>query len=305
MSRCSSTTPTSPSARAVGGASRSCSGPRGRGRRATSPGSLGAVRPAGSAGAAGRPTRSSRSPGDRPTSCIARRLRPGEDPSPLPNGVPVPDRPLAAPARLAGRARARRSSAGSRPRRGSTPWSTPGPLVREPRIPSARLTLIGEGPERPAPGGAGSRRLGPGRRGRAARGARPTRPRALRDGRPVRPPLARGGDEHRPARGDGPGHPAGRLGDPRQPPLLVDDFKHGRLAPPDDPAALARAILDQWADFDRAFHMGRAARGRVEQEFSIAAVARKHLELFRDVDRAGDRRRAFVRSATSCSRSCN
>ncbi len=55
---------------------------------------------------------------------------------------------------------------------------------------------------------------------------------------------------------------------------LVGDFKHGRLAAPDDPAALARAILDQWADFDRAFHMSRAARSRVEQEFSIAAVAR-------------------------------
>ena len=54
---------------------------------------------------------------------------------------------------------------------------------------------------------------------------------------------------------------------------LVGDFKHGRLAPPDDPEALARVIIEQWANFDRAFHMSRAARGRVEQEFSIRIVA--------------------------------
>ena len=60
---------------------------------------------------------------------------------------------------------------------------------------------------------------------------------------------------------------------------LVADFKHGRLAAP-EPQALARTIVDQWAAFDRAFHMSRAARSRVEQEFSIAAVARRHLDLF-------------------------
>ncbi|SIO40598.1 Glycosyltransferase involved in cell wall bisynthesis [Singulisphaera sp. GP187] len=69
---------------------------------------------------------------------------------------------------------------------------------------------------------------------------------------------------------------------------LVQDQVHGRLAPPDDPAALARAILDQWAGFDRAARMGQAARRRVAKEFSIAAVARKHLDLFqRLVDRSG------------------
>ncbi len=64
---------------------------------------------------------------------------------------------------------------------------------------------------------------------------------------------------------------------------IVSDFKHGRLAPPDDPEALARAITDQWAGFDRAFHMGRAARSRVEQEFSIRIVARAHLRLFSEL----------------------
>jgi glycosyltransferase involved in cell wall biosynthesis len=64
---------------------------------------------------------------------------------------------------------------------------------------------------------------------------------------------------------------------------IVGDFKHGRLAPPDDPEALARTIIEQWDHFDRAFHMGRAARNRVDQEFSIQAVARKHLELFENI----------------------
>jgi len=66
---------------------------------------------------------------------------------------------------------------------------------------------------------------------------------------------------------------------------LVSDFKHGRLAPPDDPEGLARIVIDQWGNFDRAFHMSRTARSRVDQEFSIQSVARKHLELFRDIVR--------------------
>jgi glycosyltransferase involved in cell wall biosynthesis len=64
---------------------------------------------------------------------------------------------------------------------------------------------------------------------------------------------------------------------------IVGDFKHGRLSPPDDPGTLARVIIDQWDNFDRAFHMSRAARSRVDQEFSIRSVARKHLALFEDI----------------------
>jgi glycosyltransferase involved in cell wall biosynthesis len=62
---------------------------------------------------------------------------------------------------------------------------------------------------------------------------------------------------------------------------LIADFKHGRLSEPDDPVSLARTISEQWDDFDRAIHMGRAARSRALREFSIRTVARKHLELFR------------------------
>jgi glycosyltransferase involved in cell wall biosynthesis len=66
---------------------------------------------------------------------------------------------------------------------------------------------------------------------------------------------------------------------------IVGDFKHGRLAPPDDPEALARVIDEQWTDFDRAFHMSRAARSRVEQGFSIRRMAREHLRLFEQLAR--------------------
>lgn len=63
---------------------------------------------------------------------------------------------------------------------------------------------------------------------------------------------------------------------------LASDGVHGRLAAA-DPAAVAWAILDQWRDFDRAVAMGEAARRRVQDEFSIAAVARRHLALFEEL----------------------
>jgi glycosyltransferase involved in cell wall biosynthesis len=64
---------------------------------------------------------------------------------------------------------------------------------------------------------------------------------------------------------------------------LVRDFEEGRLVPPNDPETLAQVIIDQWDNFDRAVAMGRAARNRVEREFSIQAVARKHLDLFQEI----------------------
>jgi glycosyltransferase involved in cell wall biosynthesis len=61
---------------------------------------------------------------------------------------------------------------------------------------------------------------------------------------------------------------------------LVTDGVHGRLAGPNDAEALARAIIAQWADLDRAQKQATAARRRVIDEYSIAAVARRHLDLF-------------------------
>ena len=42
-------------------------------------------------------------------------------------------------------------------------------------------------------------------------------------------------------------------------------------------------IIEQWITFDRAFQMTRAARKRVIDEFSIEAVARKHMTLFEEL----------------------
>ena len=62
---------------------------------------------------------------------------------------------------------------------------------------------------------------------------------------------------------------------------LVADNSHGRLAEPGNPSDLARVILEQFAGYDRAVHNGRHARSRVVRDYSIEAVARRHLDLFR------------------------
>ena len=64
---------------------------------------------------------------------------------------------------------------------------------------------------------------------------------------------------------------------------LVEDRAHGRLVPPNDPAALSRTIIEQFEAYARAVEMGLAARHRVEHEFSIRAVARQHLALFQEL----------------------
>ena len=56
---------------------------------------------------------------------------------------------------------------------------------------------------------------------------------------------------------------------------LIDDGVHGRLVPPDDPPALARALMQ-----DHPPTMAEAARRRVVEHYSIDAVARRHLDLF-------------------------
>jgi glycosyltransferase involved in cell wall biosynthesis len=64
---------------------------------------------------------------------------------------------------------------------------------------------------------------------------------------------------------------------------LIENRVHGRLIPPNDPDALARTIIEHCEDFGHAEAMGLAARGRVEREFSIRAVARQHLALFHEL----------------------
>jgi glycosyltransferase involved in cell wall biosynthesis len=64
---------------------------------------------------------------------------------------------------------------------------------------------------------------------------------------------------------------------------LVTDGVEGKLVPPDNPERLAQAIVSQWSDFPSAVRQGFAARERVSQRFSIDAMARAHLVLFRDL----------------------
>ena len=58
-------------------------------------------------------------------------------------------------------------------------------------------------------------------------------------------------------------------------PRLIDDGVHGLLVPPEDPASLAKAIRDLLDDPGRACRLARAARRRVEAEFSRAAMVRR------------------------------
>ena len=217
----------------------------------------------------------------------------------LPNGVPVPDPPWrAAPTGGPRRAPSRRPAGA---REGAR---DPGRrLAPRPGGPSrARLTLIGEGPERPALEALVDRL---GLRGAVELPGPMTDPdAALRAADLFVLPSREEGMSIALLEAMALGMPlvASAIPGNRR---LVRDFKDGRLAPPDDPDALARAILEQWADFDRAVHMGRAARRRVADEFSIAAVARRHLELFRRLVQEKATRSPMNPGAASCSTSCN
>jgi glycosyltransferase involved in cell wall biosynthesis len=205
-------------------------------------------------------------------------LKAGYDPSKvvdLPNGVPVPER---AWQRREGWREAPRAVFVGRlaPEKGLDTLVDAWPLVRA-EHPGATLRLVGEGPERPALE-ARIARLGLGGAVELAGAAEDVEQRlrgvdlfvlpsreegmsvALLEAMALGMPLV-----------------ASSIPGNRR---LVSDFKHGRLARVDDPEALARAILDQWAGLDRAIHMGRAARALVGQKYSIGAVAREHVKLF-------------------------
>jgi glycosyltransferase involved in cell wall biosynthesis len=215
-----------------------------------------------------------------------RSSRPGNEQTPrivpIPNGVPVPE--FAWQRRPDWRAEPRAVFIGRLAKeKGLDIFVAAWPLVRA-KYPSARLILIGDGPERPA---LEARVVSAGMS--LGAGQAVEMPGVVAD--PV--DVLRNADLFvLPSREEGMsialleamaiGIPlvASAISGNRR---LISDFKHGRLAPPDDPKALADVIVDQWANFDRAFHMSRAARHRVEQEFSIQSVARKHLELFEEI----------------------
>jgi glycosyltransferase involved in cell wall biosynthesis len=64
-------------------------------------------------------------------------------------------------------------------------------------------------------------------------------------------------------------------------PEVIDDGQDGCLVPPGDPQALANRIVAMLDDDARRRAMGRAARTRVERDFSFAAMGRHYHELFR------------------------
>ena len=207
---------------------------------------------------------------------------PGEPPIvSIANGVPIP--PTCWKRRAEWRDMPRAMFVGRlAPEKGLDTLIDAWPLVRV-KYPSARLTLIGEGPER-AKLEARVKSLGLGQAVELP-GACPDATAALREADLFVLPSREEGMSIALLEAMALGVPlvASSIPGNRQ---LVSDFKHGRLAPADDPEALARVIIEQWSDFDRAIHMSRAARRRVEQEFSIQAMARRHLELFQEkVDR--------------------
>ncbi|MFP4560976.1 MAG: TIGR03088 family PEP-CTERM/XrtA system glycosyltransferase [Thiohalorhabdus sp.] len=64
-------------------------------------------------------------------------------------------------------------------------------------------------------------------------------------------------------------------------PELIADGETGLLVPPGDPRALGEALAAALADPDRRAAMGRAARGRVEERYSIDAMVAAYLEVYR------------------------
>jgi glycosyltransferase involved in cell wall biosynthesis len=194
----------------------------------------------------------------------------------LPNGVPVPEPPWRPRDDWRGRPRAVFVGRLA-PEKGLDVLIDAWPRVRA-EHPDACLSLIGEGPDRPALEA---------RIARAGLAGAVELPGALAE---VIERLRAADLFVLPSREEGMsialleamalGVPAVATAIPGNLPLLADGA-HGRLAPPDDPAALARAILAQWADPAAALAMAVAARRRVVERYSIAAVARRHLDLFR------------------------
>lgn len=63
-------------------------------------------------------------------------------------------------------------------------------------------------------------------------------------------------------------------------PEVVADGVTGLLAPPRDPAALARAMLRVWRDPEAARRMGRAGRRRVEEHFDVRRMVTQYEALY-------------------------
>jgi glycosyltransferase involved in cell wall biosynthesis len=152
------------------------------------------------------------------------------------------------------------------------------PIVREQK-PSAQLTLIGEGPERASLEGQISR-LGLANSVQLV-GAMADPSVVLRQSDLFVLPSREEGMSIALLEAMALGIPSVASAIPGNLALMTDGV-HGRLAPTNNPPALARAILEHRAD-PAAPGMADAARVRVVEHYSIAAMARSHLELFREL----------------------
>ncbi len=194
----------------------------------------------------------------------------------LPNGVPVPE--TAWTPRPGWEQSPRAAFVGRlAPEKGLHALIEAWPIVRR-SFPEARLSIVGEGPERP---GLAERidRLGLGAF-IAMPGSLPDPGEVLRESDLFVLPSREEGMSIALLEAMALGIPlvASSIPGNRK---LISDAIQGRLAPPDDPEAIARAIVSQWSDFAVATGQGRAARERVIEHYSIASVARSHLDLFR------------------------
>ncbi len=191
----------------------------------------------------------------------------------LPNGVPIPPEPWTP--RPTGTSFRAAFVGRLAPEKGLNSLVEAWPLVLQ-SCPGAHLTLIGEGPERP---GLEKRIVDLGLTPSIDLPGPSADPTALLRGSDlfILPSLEEGMSIAL-LEAMALAIPAVATAIPGNLALMTDRF-HGRLAPPDNPPALARTILAHRLD-PEAPAMALAARSRVIADFSIAAVARRHLDLF-------------------------
>ena len=74
------------------------------------------------------------------------------------------------------------------------------------------------------------------------------------------------------------------------PPEMIDSGTHGLLVRPDQPEAMARAVITLLTQPETAAAFGLAARARCVERFSAPTIAKRHLELYHEL---ADRKRVL------------